>query len=171
MVILQSGIFQEPGESPGQPLAAVSLAGHSNTRKEGNALRRWERLEQVMHALGRLMNWAMAERRAFMTKTMGVAPPTSKRVQQGLEPDLPHVIDADMSGVHAFQDSEDGEDDSLPCEPELKRMRCSFVRGGAQTSVRSAVGGPTTSRKQEDNVVDLMSDNILPASILADVAF
>ena len=169
-VKLQSGIFQEPGESPGQPLAAVSLAGHSNTRKEGNALRRWERFEQVMQALGRLMNWAMAERRAFMTKTMGVAPPTSKRVQQGLEPDLPHVIDADMSGVHAFQDSEDGEDDSLPCEPELKRMRCSFVRGGAQTSVRSAVGGPTTSRKQEDNVVDLMSDNILPASTVADAA-
>ena len=33
--------------------------------------------------------------------------------------------------------------------------------------VRPAVGGT----KQEDNVVDLMPDNILPASILADVAF
>ena len=45
--------------------------------------------------------------------------------------------------------------------------------------MRPAVGGPKTSRKaseigkskQEDNVVDLMSDNILPASTVADAAF
>ena len=107
-VKLQSEIFQEPGGT-----AAASLAGQSNTRKEGNALRRKERFEHVMHALGRLIHWAMAERRAFMTKTMGVAPPTSKRVQQTLDSDLPHVIDVDVDGVHAFEESEDSADDSM----------------------------------------------------------
>ena len=106
-----------------------------------------------------------------MTKTMGVAPPTSKRVQQTLDSDLPHVIDADVDGVHAFEESEDSEDDSTPL------VRCSFLRPR-----RPAVGGPKTSdvarkaseigkSKQEDNVVDLMSDNILPASTVADAAF
>ena len=166
-VKLQSETFHEPGESPDQPLAVFS-AGQSNTWKHRSALRRSERFEHVMHALGRVMHWAMAERRAFMTKTMGVAPPTSKRVQQTLDSDLPHVIDADVDGVHAFEESEDSVDDSMP--PELE-MRCSFVR--------PAVGGPKTSRKaseigkskQEDNVVDLMSDNILPASTVYDAAF
>ena len=100
-----------------------------------------------------------------MAKTMGVAPPTSKRVQQTLDSDLPHVIDADVDGVHAFDESEDSVDDSMPLELE---WRCSFVR--------PAVGGPNTSRKaseigkskQEYNVVDLMSDNIMPASTVAD---
>ena len=166
-VKLQSETFHEPGESPDQPLAVFS-AGQSNTWKHRNALRRSERFEHVMHALGRVMHWAMAERRAFMTKTMGVAPPTSKRVQQTLDSDLPDVIDADVDGVHAFEESEDSVDDSMP--PELETRR-SFVR--------PAVGGPKTSRKaseigkskQEDNVVDLMSDNILPASTVADAAF
>ena len=84
-----------------------------------------------------------------MSKTMGVAPPTSKRVQQRLDSDLPHVIDVDVDGVHAFEDSEDSVDDSMP--PELA-TRCFFAR--------PAVGGPKTSRKaseigkikQEDNV-------------------
>ena len=130
-----------------------------------------------MHALGRVMHWAMAERRAFMTKTMGVAPPTSKRVQQTLDSDLPHVIDADVDGVHAFEESEGSVDDSMPLshllppELETRQTRCFFVR--------PAVGGPNTSRKaseigkskQEYNLVDLMSDNILPASTVADVAF
>ena len=167
-VKLQSETFQEPGESPDQPLAVFS-AGQSNTWKHRGALRRSERFEHVMHALGRVMHWAMAERRAFMTKTMGVAPPTSKRVQQTLDSDLPRVIDADVDGVHAFEESEDSVDDSMP--PELEDWRCSFVK--------PAVGGPKTSRKaseigkskQEDNVVDLMSDNILPASTVADAAF
>ena len=105
-----------------------------------------------------------------MTKTMGVAPPTSKRVQQSLDSDLPHVLDADVHGVHALEDSEDSVDDSMP--PELEtRPRCSFVR--------PAVGGPKTSRKasdignskQEDNAVDLLSDTSMPASTLADAAF
>ena len=156
-VKLQSETFHEPGESPDQPLASVFSAGQSNTWKHRNALRRSERFEHVMHALGRVMHWAMAERRAFMTKTMGLAPPTSKRVQQTLDSDLPHVIDADVHGVHAFEEAEDSVDDS----------------------VKPAVGGPKTSRKaseigkskQEDNVVDLMSDNILPASTVADAAF
>ena len=168
-VKLQSETFHEPGESPDQPLAAVFSAGQSNTWKHRNALRRSERFEHVMHGLGRVMHWAMAERRAFMTKTMGVAPPTSKRVQQTLDSDLPHVIDADVDGVHAFEESEDSVDDSMP--PEVEDRRCSFVK--------LAVGGPKTSRKaseigkskQEDNIVDLMSDNILPASIVADAAF
>ena len=102
-----------------------------------------------------------------MTKTMGVAPPTSKRVQQTLDSDLPHVIDADVDGVHAFEESEDS-DDSMPAELEF---RGSF----APPAVRPAVGGPKTSRKASETgksklevpVVDLMSDNILPASTVA----
>ena len=70
-----------------------------------------------------------------MTKTLGVAPPTSKRVQQTLDSDLPHVIDADVDGVHAFEESEDSADDSMP--PELE-TRCSFVR--------PAVGAPQTAQ-------------------------
>ena len=126
-VSLQSETFHQPGESPDQPLAVFS-----NHR---NALRRSERFEHVMHALGRVMHWAMAGRRAFMTKTLGVAPPTSKRVQQTLDSDLPHVIDADVDGVHAFEESEDIADDSMP--PELE-TRCSYVR--------PAVGGPQTAQ-------------------------
>ena len=129
---LQNEIFHEPGESPGQPLAVVSSAGQSNTWKDRNVLRRTERFEHVMHALGRVMLWAMAERRAFMTKTMGVAPPTSKRVQQTLDSDLPHVIDADVDGVHAFEESEDSVDDSMPPELEARPRR---------SSARPAVGG------------------------------
>ena len=109
---MQSETFHEPGESPDQPLAVFS-AGQSNTWKHRNALRRSERFKHVMHALGRVMHWAMAERRAFMTKTMGVAPPTSKRVQQTLDSDLPHAIDADVDGVHAFEESEGSADDSM----------------------------------------------------------
>ena len=46
-----------------------------------------------------------------MTKTMGVAPPTSKRVQQSLDSeDLPHVMGVDVDGVHAFEESEDDDD-------------------------------------------------------------
>ena len=143
-VKLQSETFHEPGESPGQPLVAVFSAGQSNPWKHRNALRRSERFEHVMHALGRVMHWAMAERRAFMTKTMGVAPPTSKRVQQTLDSDLPHVIDADVDGVHAFEEPEDSVDDSLPPELEIPRLaRCSFVR--------PAVGGPKTKRKASEN--------------------
>ena len=77
--------------------------------------------------------------------------------------DLPRALDADVDGVHAFEESEDSADDSMP--PELE-PRCFFVR--------PAVGGPKTSREasgQEDNVVDLMSDNILRASTIADAAF
>ena len=69
-----------------------------------------------------------------MTKTMGVAPPTSKRVQQTLDSDLPHVIDADVDGVHAFEESEDSVDDSMPPELETHRPKRSFVR--------PAAGGP-----------------------------
>ena len=130
-----------------------------------------------MHALGRVMHWAMAERRAFMTKTMGVAPPTSKRVRQSLDSDLPHVMDADIGGVHAFEESEDGVDDSLPPELEIPRTRCSFVRpavvGGPKTSARPAGGGQETSARPavgETNVVDLMADNILSASTVAEAA-
>ena len=62
-----------------------------------------------------------------MTRTMGVAPPTSKRVQQavGCE-DLPHVEDADVSGVHAFEESDESSDDSCLYRPR-EEFR-SFVR-------------------------------------------
>ena len=95
-----SDTFHEPGKSPDQPLAVFS-AGESNTRNHRNAVRRSERFKRVTHALGRVLHWAMAERRAFVTNTMGVAPPTSRRAQQTLASDLPDVIDADVEGVHA----------------------------------------------------------------------
>ena len=146
-VKLQSETFQEPGQPPdqgSQPLAAKLAAGYSagqpcTWKHLRGALRRAERFEHVMHALGRLMEWAMAERRAFMTKTMGVAPPTSKRVQQPLAPDLPHVMDADVDGVHAFEESEDSADDSMP------PVRCSFVRPR-----RPAAGGPQTAKTSRE---------------------
>ena len=53
-VKLQSETFHEPGESPDQPLAVFS-AGQSNTWKHRSALRRSERFEHVMHALGRVI--------------------------------------------------------------------------------------------------------------------
>ena len=133
-VKLQSEIFHEPGNSPDQPFS-----------KQRSAAMRSERFDHVMDALGRVMHWAMAERRAFMTKTMGVAPPTSKRVQQTLDSDLPHVIDADVDGVHAFEESEDSVDDSMP------PVRCSFVR--------PAVGGPKTSRKASEIGKSKQEDN------------
>ena len=106
-------------------------------------LRRSARFEHVMHALGRLMHWAMAERRDFMTRTMGVAPPTSKRVQQavGCE-DLPHVEDADVSGVHAFEESDESADDSGLLEIET---RCAFVR--------PAVGGSASRWRPQDTCI------------------
>ena len=52
------------------------------------------------------MHWARAERRSFKSKTMGVTPPTSKRVQQALDKDLPNVDNADVNGVHAMDDSD-----------------------------------------------------------------
>ena len=161
-VKLQSETFHEPD----QPLAVFAW-------QRRGALRRAERFEHVMHALGRVMHWAMAERRAFMTKTMGVAPPTSKRVQQTLDSDLPHVIDADVDGVHAFEEESEDSDDSMPAD------KLEFRGSFAPPAVRPAVGGPKTSRKASETgksklevpVVDLMSDNILPASTVADAAF
>ena len=101
-VKLHSEVFHEPGNSPDQPFS-----------KQRSAAMRSERFDHVMDALGRVMHWAMDERRVFMSKTMGVAPPTSKRVQQSLDSDLPHVIDVDVDGVHAFEESEDSADDSM----------------------------------------------------------
>ena len=93
-----------------------------------------------------------------MTKTLGAAPPTSKRAQQSLDSDLPHVIDVDVDGVHAFEESEDSADDSMQHSIETHPKR-SFLR--------PAVGGP----KQEDNLADLDPDkNFLPPSAFADAA-
>ena len=155
-VKLQNEIFQEPARSP---------EAEPNKWKRG-ALRRSARFEHVMHALGRLMHWAMAERRAFMTRTMGVAPPTSKRVQQAVGCEaLPHVEDADVSGVHAFEESDESSDDS--CLHEPRDQFRSFVRPRVSPHESSGVSKGVT----EDNVVDLMSDHILPASAVADAAF
>lgn len=156
-VKLQNEIFHEPTGSP---------EAEPNKWKRG-ALRRSERFEHVMHALGRLMHWAMAERRAFMTKTMGVAPPTSKRVQQAMGEDLPHVEDADVSGVHAFEESDESADDAGPLELET---RCAFV--GRQPAVGGSGVSPESSGVSKGmKVVDLMSDHILPASTVTDAAF
>ena len=70
-------------------------------------MQRQERFQDVMHALERLFHWARAERRAFMVKTMGVAPPSSKRVAQSLDKDLPIVRRAEVSGLHALDEEEE----------------------------------------------------------------
>ena len=98
-VMLKNDIFMEPGDP------AVGGVTGLNKWQRG-ALQRQERFKHVMHALERLMHWARAERRSFMSKTMGVTLPTSKRVQQALDKDLPNVDNADVNGVHAMDDSD-----------------------------------------------------------------
>ena len=98
---------------------------------------RSERFDHVMDALGQVMHWAMDERRVFMSKNMGVAHPTSKRVQQRLDSDLPHVIDVDVDGVHAFEASEDSADDSMQHNIEthpkiIREARCWRPQAGRQ---------------------------------------
>ena len=154
-VMLKNDIFMEPGDP------AVGGVTGLNKWQRG-ALQRQERFKHVMHALERLMHWARAERRSFMSKTMGVTPPTSKRVQQALDKDLPNVDNADVNGVHAMDDS-DKEFEEKYDEIEV---RCSFVRPAVKRSnnvASSAVGDAT-------HLVDLLSDNILPSSSVDDAA-
>ena len=66
--------------------------------------------------------------------------------------DLPHVEDAYVSGVRAFEESDESADDSTPLQRWFKR---------------SAIGKGMT----EDNVVDMTSEQISLASIVADAAF
>ena len=146
---------------PGDP--AVGGVTGLNKWQRG-ALQRQERFKHVMHALERLMHWARAERRSFMSKTMGVTPPTSKRVQQALDKDLPNVDTADVNGVHAMDDS-DKEFEEKYHGDEIE-VRCSFVRIPVKRSnnvASSAVGDATL-------LVDLLSDNILPSSSVDDAA-
>ena len=97
--MLKNDIFMEPGDP-----AVGGVTGLSKLQR--GALQRHERFKHVMHALERLMRWARAETRSFMSKTLGVTPPTSKRVQQALDKDLPNVDNADVNGVHAMDDSD-----------------------------------------------------------------
>ena len=100
---------------------------------------------------------------------MGVAPPTSKRVQQGLDATLPDVDDADMSGVFAVEESDEGEDEAMPSE-EI-RIRCNRLRPAVGGS-RGSGDNPTGKKQgQEDHVVDLMTDDILRSSSVAEAAF
>ena len=62
---------------------------------------------------------------------------------------LPHVEDADVSGVHAFEESDESADDSGLLERETR----SFARPLESSAVSKGV--------TEDNVVDLMSDHSL----------
>ena len=85
-VPLQSEAFSEPGAVP-------DFQGLDKWKR--GAQRREVRFMDVLCSLGRLTHWAIVERRAFMAKVLGVAPPTSKRVQQGLDPSLPRLENAD----------------------------------------------------------------------------
>ena len=147
-VRLQNEIFLEPGESP-------VFAGPN--KWERGASRRRERFEHVVLAVARLMHWASAERRAFITKTMVIAPSSSKRVQQGLDSDLPKVDDADVS-------SEGGSD--VPNVDDADDMEIGWRRSCS----RPAVGGSRGSSAVLP-AVDLMTDTISPASSLAEAAF
>ena len=43
-----------------------------------------------------------------MVRAMGVAPPSSKRVEQSFVKDLPVVRHAEVSGLHALDEEEEG---------------------------------------------------------------
>ena len=149
-VKLQNEIFSEPGEPP--------AFGGPNKWQRG-ALRRQERFDHATHALDRLMQWACAERRSFMHRTMGVTPPTSKRVQQGLSPDLPSVDNADVIGVRALSESDESGAEDV--EPDELETRCYFLR---------PAGGQPLAAPHADTMVDLMADSILPANSVAEAA-
>ena len=144
-VPLQSQTFSEPGSVP-------DFQGLDKWKR--GAQRREARFQHVLHSLDRLMCWARAERRAFMAKVLGAAPPTSKRVKQGLDPSLPRLENLEVRGVHAFDS--DVESASEEAEEPITN-RCSLA-GDKPTPLKGSL-------------VDLLSDGILPASIVADAAF
>ena len=130
-------------------------------------MQRQERFQQVMPALERLFHWAMSERHAFMVRTMGIAPPRSKRVAQSLDKDLPCVDNAEVSGLHAL-DEEEEEIQQDSCELEVEEVevkfeRCSFVRKPA-VDKNSAVGDANHS------LVDMLPDSIISSASVADAA-
>jgi len=149
-VPLQSQTFCEPGTVP-------DFQGPDKWKR--GAQRREARFTHVLHALSRLMRWAGDERRAFMAKVLGVAPPTSKRVQQGLDLSLPRLENADVDGLHVFDSAVENAGEEAE---ELITTRCSFVR--------QAVGSPNPLTGS-GRYVDLLTDGILPASTVADAAF
>ena len=102
-VRLKDDVFLEPGGSS----AIGGSRGPPLDKWRRGALQRQERFQDVMHALERLFHWARAERRAFMVKTMGVAPPSSKRVARSLDRDLPDVSHAEVSGLHVVDEEEE----------------------------------------------------------------
>ena len=163
-VKLRDDIFAEPGNNP-----AVGGSRPMDKWKRG-ALQRQERFQHVLHALGRLLRWASSERHEFMVRTMGVAPPSSKRVAQSVDKDLPDVENADVSGVHAI-DEEDEDIEQDFCASELEG-RCSFVVkkpaiGGSRNSsvdMNSAVGDAKQS------LVDLLTDKIISSTSVTDAA-
>ena len=112
-VKLQDDIFSEPGSKP----AVGESRGPPLDKWKRSALRRQERFHHVAHALERLLHWARSERYEFMVRTMGVAPPRSKRVAQSLDNDLPCVDKAEESGVHALDEEEETfQEDSRPAQ-------------------------------------------------------
>ena len=102
-VKLQDDIFSEPGNNP----ATGGSRGPPLDKWKRGALRRQERFQHVAHALERLLHWTRSERHQFMVRTMGVAPPRSKRVAPSVDTDLPSVEDAEVSGVHALHEEEE----------------------------------------------------------------
>ena len=166
-VKLQSEIFLEPGDVP----------AFSGLPKSERAARcREERFQQALLALGRLMHWARAERYAFMSSLMGITPPTSKRVEQGVGEDLPKMEDADAAGVRAVGNSSDESVEDQADEVEIR----SFVRpprpadGGkrpANDGLSSAPSSLAAGCHRGDHIVDLITEGILPAASVADAAF
>ena len=126
-------------------------------------MQRQERFQDVMHALERLFHWARAERQAFMVKTMGVAPPSSKRVARSLDRDLPDVSHAEVSGLHVVDEEEEDEIQQDPCdleveEVEVNRERVSFVRKPAVA--RRAVDKNLAVGDAKHSLLDMLPDSI-----------
>ncbi len=158
-VKLQSQTFLEPGTTP----------AFSQLHKWDRGARlREERFEKVLQALGCLIHWAGAERRLFMSSIMGVAPPTSKRVAQGLDKDLPRLDDAEVAGVHVVDEPDESADEQTDEVP----VPCSFVIRPAVGSLKAACGRSVGSKPAEGNhLVDMITEGILPAETVAAAAF
>ena len=99
---------------------------------------------------------------------MGVAPPSSTRVPHAMGEDLPHVEAVNVSGVYAVEESEESADDAGVLELETRRSVVRPAVGGSGV----ARGSSASKRWTDDTMlVDLMPDDILPASTVVGAAF
>ena len=160
---LQNEVFTEPGSGP---------AVGSQNKWERGAARRKERFCLVLHGLQRLMHWAKAERHDFMSRVLGVAPASSRRVEQGHDADLPRVEDIDAGigiGEASENNAKETDIEAAPwprCSSVKKPAVEGPVRAAIGSSVRPAVGGFADKAR----LFDLLNDTIMDSATVADAA-